>query len=124
RQEDAMDMLGLKMALSRGLGSRDRLDLLTFDACHMSQVEVAYQVRGYANIMMGSEEEMPFQSLPYALVLKALKKNPALDPEGFAGQVAKGFLDHPPIRPTKKAGFTQSVLRLALVEDLARATAH
>lgn len=124
RPEDAMDTLELKRALFRGLRPKSRLDLLVFDACHMSQLEVGYQVRDFADIMMGSEEEMPFQSLPYKAVMTALRRNPSVGPEEFAREVARGFLDNPPIRPTKKAGFTQSVLRLISLKDLAEAVSH
>lgn len=45
------------------------LDLLGMNACQMSNVEVAYQVRDHARVYVSSEEDMPVQSWPYDDIL-------------------------------------------------------
>lgn len=48
------------------------LDIVGFDACLMGMIEVAYEIRDYADFMVGSEETEPADGWPYDTVLNDL----------------------------------------------------
>jgi hypothetical protein len=53
-----------------------KVDVLAFDACLMQMGEVASEVAGNTDLIIGSEETVPGQGYPYASFLGALAKNP------------------------------------------------
>ena len=60
------------------------IDVLGFDACLMQMLEVAYQVRDYARIMVASQEVEPAFGWAYEQLLDALASNPAMSPVELA----------------------------------------
>lgn len=65
-----MDIKELKTALTTIKSDNgDKLDLLCYDACLMGQVEVAYQMRDFADYMVASAETVPGNGFPYDKVL-------------------------------------------------------
>ncbi|MBW1675421.1 MAG: hypothetical protein JRF30_01090 [Deltaproteobacteria bacterium] len=63
---DALDNQELKNVLS-GVSQRigRKIDILGLDACLMNMIEVAYQLKDCVQVMVGSEEEEPFDGWPY-----------------------------------------------------------
>jgi len=57
-----------------------RLPVLGMDACLMSMIEVAYQVRECADYMVGSQEVEEGTGWPYALILRELVDAPDMSP--------------------------------------------
>ncbi len=55
------------------------IDLLGMNACLMSAIEVAYQLRLSVRVYVASEDLMPAQGLPYDDILNRLKAQPAMD---------------------------------------------
>jgi hypothetical protein len=55
-----------------------RISLLGMDACLMSMVEVAHQLRDHAEVMVGSQEVEPGEGWPYAAILSKLVANPGM----------------------------------------------
>ena len=49
-----------------------KLDIVGFDACLMGMIEVAYEIRGSADFMVGSEETEPRDGWPYDTILTDL----------------------------------------------------
>jgi Clostripain family len=49
-------------------------DLIGFDACSMSMIEVAYELRDYAQYMVASQEEVPDLSFPYDAIVPLFRK--------------------------------------------------
>lgn len=49
-----------------------KLDIVGFDACLMGMIEVAYEIRNYADVMVGSEEVEPEDGWPYDTILADL----------------------------------------------------
>jgi len=94
-----------------------KIDILGFDACLMSMVEVAYQVRDAAWLTCGSEEEEPNEGWPYGAILKALAAKPAMTPAALAKLIVKKYL----ASYTAEDGVTLSAVDLSAVEALARA---
>jgi hypothetical protein len=79
-------LLDIKTLLGR------KLDILGFDACLMSMLEVGYQVKGGAAYTVGSQEEEPNNGWPYDRILTALAKNPAMAPADLAKAIVTQYL--------------------------------
>ena len=69
---DALDNIELKAALTVVARKHRRLDVLVFDACLMSTIEVAYQLRQTARFMVGSQSNIPIPGCLFTPLLKVL----------------------------------------------------
>ena len=56
---DGLSMVELVSALERGIGGRQKLEWLGFDACLMASAEIANMMAPFANYMIASEESEP-----------------------------------------------------------------
>lgn len=74
--------------LSSALGAT-HLDILSYDACLMQQVEVAAEVQDQVDYIACSEENTPAQGYPYDSVFTAMMQSPDATPR----QLSKGFVD-------------------------------
>ena len=54
-----------------------KLDFIALDACSMSMVEVAAELRDYVDIMIASQDDVPDESFPYEKILSQLKTSGA-----------------------------------------------
>lgn len=52
------------------------VDLIGFDACLMGMIEVAYEMKGLADVFVASEETEPATGWDYETILSNLRKNP------------------------------------------------
>ena len=50
-----------------------KVDILSFDSCSMEQMEVAYEIKDYAQVMTASQENVYSVDYPYDLLLWGLK---------------------------------------------------
>lgn len=94
------------------------LDLLGMDACLMTTLEVLWQVRGDANVLVGSEETEPPTGWPYDRLLGALNQEPEMDAEALGRAIIESYIAS--YRDTGKP-VTQSALRLEKASELAQA---
>jgi hypothetical protein len=112
---DTLELEKVLAAARQALGQQ--IDLLGMDACLMSNLEVAYQVRPYVKCLVASEETEPNDGWPYDRVLRRLVDQPdmptALAAEHIVGDYIQSYLD----RNYKKA-VTQSALDLERMDDL------
>jgi hypothetical protein len=69
-----------------------KVDVVGMDACLMTMIEVAYQIRDHALVLVGSEETEPGPGWPHAAILGDLTARPAMT----AGEL--GGLGRPPLR--------------------------
>jgi hypothetical protein len=69
------------------------IDVLGFDACLMNLVEVAYQLRGTVNHIVGSEEVEPGDGWPYDHVIGELAADPDLAPREAASRFVQKYMD-------------------------------
>jgi Clostripain family len=116
--KDFLDNLELKRVLAdiaRMLGRK--IDVVGFDACLMSMVEVAYQIRDTVRITCGSEEEEPDEGWPYDTILRALEARPSMTARELAGVVVQKYLAS--YRPDD--GVTFAATDLAAIGPLADA---
>lgn len=82
-----MDIFDLEDAIRSGsscLEGASRFDFIYFDACYMQSVEVAYQLRSYANYIIGSPMETPALGSPYDKILPYLFTEGELGVKGMA----------------------------------------
>jgi hypothetical protein len=105
-----------------------KVDVLGFDACLMSMIEVAYQVRNGASVMVSSEDSEPGSGWPYRTILSALAANPDLAPADLGKTIAAHYASSYDRSYMTSDPITQSALNLervagvvAALDDLARA---
>lgn len=98
------------------------VDLVGFDACLMSMLELAYEHQDLALFTVGSEELEPGDGWPYDKVLAALAADPAMAAEQLGGTIVREY-----VRSYTSENVTQSLLDLsqagavgAAVDRLAR----
>lgn len=101
--------------LARVFAAAGPVDVLAFDACLMQTVEVAYEVRRYAGLVVGSEETEPGEGYPYDLILNALNARPGMSPEELARAIVESYRDR---NETLYLDTTQSALRTAALDGL------
>jgi len=90
-------------------------DILAWDASLMQMAEVAYEARGHADFVVGSEESPPAEGYPYDAVFKAFRDTPNATTASLTRGFVTGMLNNPPYASRK---ITQSVFdtsKLALV---------
>lgn len=90
---DALDNQELKNVLS-GVSQKigRKIDILGMDACLMNMIEVAYQLKNCVQVMVGSEEEEPFDGWPYHKILHVLKNRPRSWPTTIAKMIVKEYI--------------------------------
>jgi hypothetical protein len=115
--KDFLDNVELKRVLDKARTFlEDRIAVLGMDACLMSMIEVAYQIRDSAAVMVGSEELEPGKGWPYTPILKAIAANPAISAANLGKAIVERYLAS--YRPSD--GVTQAALDLARSADLVR----
>ncbi len=77
----------LAKALERGGG----VDVYASDACLMQMAEVIYELRGRADVIVGSEEIEPGTGYNYRRVLQPLVDNPGMDAETVGRIIAEEY---------------------------------
>jgi hypothetical protein len=106
--------------LPQALDVQPRLDIICFDASLMQMVEVAYQLRHFGRLMVGSEDSPPGPGYPYQTFLASLVATPTMTPEQFAERIVTQTLDYyASIGYT--SGLTQSAVTLAKMDGVALA---
>jgi len=87
-----MSVRQLSLALA-GITKRTRrkLDLLAMDASLMQMAGVAWELKDYVKVIVGSEESVPGQGFPYKDVLTDLNKKPEMNAKELAGVLVKGY---------------------------------
>lgn len=70
------------------------LDILGFDACLMSMIEIAYEVRGVADYMVASVTGIPLDGWAYDLFLDDLVLNPGMGAEELCGHIIDGYVEY------------------------------
>jgi hypothetical protein len=96
--------------------AKRRIDILGFDACLMNMVEVAYQLKGSVDYIVGSEETEPGNGWPYDEQLKTL----GASPDAAAGEVAAKFVaNYVASYAGGNEAVTQSAVDVSQVENVA-----
>jgi len=115
---DFLDNIEMKRVLVHAAKFlKGKIAVVGMDACLMRMIEVAYQIRDTATVMVGSEEVEPGEGWPYNTILATLSANPSMSPAALGKTVVDRYLASS--RPGD--GVTQAALDLARADDLARA---
>jgi hypothetical protein len=93
-----------------------QLDMLIFDASLEQMLEVAYEARSNARVMVGSEESPPGAGYPYDQWLNALKSS-GKDPCDVGSKIVSTFVNNYP----GESNITQSVLDMGKLQGVANA---
>jgi len=101
--------------LPQALNVSPKPDLLIFDASLMQMLEVAYEVRNAAAIMVGSEESPPGEGYVYDMFLADLALNPNMSPAEFATSIVGRTLES----YGANSNITQSALDLSRIQTVA-----
>ena len=89
----SLDTIELGRVLKAGVKEiGQKFDLVGMDACLMSNLEVAYQIRGEADALVGSEELEPNAGWPYHRILADLASKPTMDGPALAKTVVERYV--------------------------------
>ena len=91
------------------------VDIIGMDACLMAMVEVAYQLRREAQILVASEEVEPMAGWPYTAILEQLNQRPQQSPEELARTIVRLYGES---YSSPTVEITQSAVRLGRLEPL------
>ena len=118
---DFLDNAELKRVLSQVVEKIGRpIDVLGFDACLMNLVEVAYQLRGTVDHIVGSEEVEPGDGWPYDTVVAELAASPDISPRDAAKRIVERYMES--YRGDESV--TQSAFDVSRVGAVAEATSE
>jgi hypothetical protein len=100
------------------------LDLVGMDACLMASVEVAYQLRNHARILVASEERVPGTSWPYDIIFDDLKRTPDMSGRDLALRILDGYMAYyeAAMPSPLNSDVTKVALDLSKIDALAQAT--
>jgi hypothetical protein len=79
-------MNGVKSVLGK------KVAILALDACLMQMLEVAYEVKDAADIMVSTPDLMPFNGFPYDTFFRALIARPGISPREYAKMLPDIFI--------------------------------
>jgi Clostripain family len=95
-----------------------KIALFGMDACLMNQLEIAYQLRGCADCVVGSELTEPLDGWPYQQVLSRLAAKRTPDAASFAAGIVQ---DYAASYKGQGVSVTQSAVALKEVAGVAKA---
>ena len=87
--KDFLDNLELKRVFE---GLEKKVDIIGFDACLMGMMEVAYQLKDHAEIVVGSEELEPGKGWDYEAIVKYLVAYPTASNEEISKEMIRSFI--------------------------------
>jgi hypothetical protein len=95
-----------------------KLDIVTFDACLMADIEVAFTLQPYANYLVSSQQTVPGAGYNYTTVLNALASS-VPTPASFAKSIVQAFDSY-----YKSSGltYTLSAINLSKLTTVINAT--
>lgn len=115
--QSAITLPELRRALSL---SGISFELLGMDACLMQMVEVAYEVRNYARVLVSSQENVPGEGWDYETILRALTGNPQMNTFDLARLIVDSYVAYY-ARSSTPGRYTLSAVDLTKIGELAAA---
>jgi len=105
--------------LGLALKEMGKVDVYGSDACLMQMPEVDYEIKDYADYIVGSEETEPGDGYTYDLFLGPVAANPAMGPAELAKAAVDGYSDHyQAIKGASTQSFVKSAALPGLVEKV------
>jgi hypothetical protein len=89
---DFLTLAELRAALSDVHDAIGRpLDTVCVDACAQGSLEMLFQVAGHADYFVASQKDVPYEGLPYTLVLNGLALDLAQSPAEFSSRIVEVY---------------------------------
>jgi len=118
---DELNMTELKQALSKIKNDTGiTFDLIGFDACLMGELEVAYQIKNYGQVMVGHEETGHVTTWPYDGILMNLTDNPTMSAIVLAKEIVTRYREYHLEKPGALPEATISAVFLANITELSQ----
>lgn len=118
---DFLDSVELRRALRQLAADSGRpIDVIGFDACLMSGIEIAFQLEDTCQVLIGSQNNEPGHGWPYDRILRRLSDQPDCDPDTLAHIIVEEFASQYLASPPR-IGVTLSALRMSRLPALAAA---
>ena len=95
------------------------VDILGLDACLMAMVELAYEMRDHAGVVVGSQQLEPGDGWPYNKVARAIAAKPSITARDLASQIVRDY-----VASYTDDEVTQSAVDTRAVGTLARVTSE
>ena len=89
------------------------INLIGYDACLMGMVEVAYEVRKYADVMVASSDNEPDDGWPYTEILYELTDNPDMSASALGSVIVDEYF------ASYDNDYTMAALDLSVMDSLA-----
>lgn len=90
--DDSKDYLD-NLELQRVFEAFDnKIDIIGFDACLMGMVEVVYQLKDHAKVVVGSEELEPGTGWDYGAILRYIVAHPEATNEAISQEIVRSFI--------------------------------
>jgi hypothetical protein len=70
-----------------------KIDVVGMDACLMTMIEIAYQIRNHARFLVGSEESEPGAGWPYDLILADVASTPTMEGGDLAKCIVNRYIE-------------------------------
>ena len=93
-----------------------QLDLIVVDSCAEATLETLWEIRKYSKLFVASEKDVPFQGLPYVIVMNDLAAMPSQSVEEFASKIADDYVSWSSTNTDYSV--TMGVFNLSKVEPL------
>ena len=91
---DLLTLPELRSALASATTAMGRsLDLIAVDACAGATFEMLYELFGYSNYLVASENNVPSQGLPYTQILNAVAADTDQSLEQFSSKIVHDYFE-------------------------------
>ena len=70
------------------------VDIISYDACNMASVEMAYELRNVAPILLASETTVPYDGFPYQMFITKLMANPGMTPTELSTTIVHDYVTY------------------------------
>ncbi len=117
-QDTCLDNQGMYLAfraIANGIGRK--IDLIGMDACLMAMIEVAYQIRHFANIFVASQQTEPGEGWNYRSWLSSLSARPMMNEFDLAESIVRAYKEQYRYHPDAQ-DYTQSAIDLNNLNEL------
>jgi ABC-type transport system substrate-binding protein/PKD repeat protein len=71
-----------------------KIDLLGYDACLMGMAEVVYETKDLVDVVVASEETIPWDGWPYNTVLSDLASDPMMTAQEFGSSIVSRYMEY------------------------------
>jgi hypothetical protein len=100
-------------------GALRHLSIIGMDACLMAMIEVQYQVRKFADVMVASQEVEPMHGWPYDKILAELNARPTMSPQELSTLIVDRFVESYVNDSRRRPDVTQSAIDLSRLGEAA-----